>query len=73
MIYAILGSLITVGLFCTHYVAYQKGCRQGNKIENIKMTREEREETKKKIVGFENIMNYDYNVAIGRVKDGRKA
>lgn len=71
MINILIGALITVCLFCTHYVAYHIGRRQNKRDMVEKLSREEQEEAEKRLKGLENIMNYDYDVAIGRrVKNG---
>jgi hypothetical protein len=63
---AIIGAAIMAALFLSHFVAFQMGRRQ-KKIDTVaKLTEEEEREAKKRLEGFENIMNYDYDVAIGR-------
>jgi len=66
MIEALIGASAMVLLFISHYTAYYMGHRQ-KKIDVVtKLTKEEEEAFKKHVKGMENVLNYDYDVAIGR-------
>lgn len=61
-----IGMLIMAFFFCTHYTAFKMGHRQ-RKVEQVeKLSEEEKQAEEKRLKGLENIMNYDYDVAIGR-------
>ncbi len=66
MLNAIIGSLVTVAFLLCLYGAYTLGRKQKRTDVAIKLSEQEQLEIEKKLKGFENIMNYDYDVAIGK-------
>lgn len=72
MIYGLfLGIGIMLVLFLCLVLGYYIGRRQKKTDIVEKLSREEQEEAEKRMKGLENILNYDYDVAIGRrVKNG---
>ena len=66
MLNAIIGSLVTVVFLLCLYGAYTLGRKQRKTDITTKLSEQEQLEIKKKLKGFENIMNYDYDVAIGK-------
>lgn len=66
MIDTLIGSLATVAFFLCLYGAYYMGRRQRKTDIADKLTQEEEEALKRQMKGLENVLNYDYDVAIGR-------
>jgi len=66
MLNAIIGSLATVAFLLCLFGAYVLGRRQRKSDITTKLSEQEQLEIEKKLKGFENIMNYDYDVAIGK-------
>lgn len=66
MINTLLGVLVTVLLFSTHFIAYKLGFKQ-RKYEKVeRLSEQEKEVEDRRSKGMENILNYDYEVAIGK-------
>jgi hypothetical protein len=66
MIYGLLGALITIALFLSHFVAFKFGCKRQIKVTADKLSKEEEEALQRQIKGIENVLNYDYDAAIGK-------
>lgn len=66
MINIFIGVLITVAFFSCLAVAYYMGRRQ-RKVDIVeKLSQEEELEQQRRLKGFDNVLNYDYDVAIGK-------
>jgi len=62
----LIGSLTTVIFFCCLAIAYQLG-RKHNKTETAQqLTEQEAKEEELKLKGWQNVLDYDVDVAIGR-------
>jgi hypothetical protein len=66
MINTLLGVLGTVLLFLLLYTAYYLGRRQRKLDTATKLTEREELEVEKRMKGMQNVMEYDYDVAIGK-------
>jgi hypothetical protein len=68
----LIGALITVCFFLCLYTAYYLGRRQRKLDTATKLTEQEELEVEKRMKGMQNVMEYDYDVAIGKkVNHGR--
>lgn len=68
----LIGVLITVLFFLCLYTAYYLGRRQHKLDTATKLTQQEELEVEKRMKGMQNVMEYDYDVAIGKkVNHGR--
>ena len=61
-----IGISIMLILFLCVFIGYQIGCKHKKAYEVEKLSKEEEEAFKKHVKGMENVLNYDYDVAIGR-------
>jgi len=62
----ILGALVTTAFFLCLYLAYSVGIRHAKKSILDKRTEQEELELTRQRIGFDNIMNFDVDVALGR-------
>lgn len=62
----LLGAGITLVFFLCLYGAYYMGRRQRKLDVAVKLSEEEELELQRRRKGLENVLNYDYDVAIGR-------
>lgn len=66
MINILIGVLATVLLFCLLYAAYEIGRKQRKIDTATKLSKEEEKAERLRIEGMENVLNFDYDVAIGK-------
>lgn len=66
MIDILIGVLITISFPSCLAVAYYMGRRQRKADIVEKLSEQEEEELQKRLEGIDNVMNYDYDVAIGK-------
>jgi hypothetical protein len=72
MVNILIGVLITVCFFLCLYTAYYLGRRQRKLDTAEKLSEQEELEVEKRMKGMQNVMEYDYDVAIGKkVNHGR--
>jgi cbb3-type cytochrome oxidase subunit 3 len=72
MLNALIGALITVCFSLCLYGAYTLGRRQRKLDTAQQLTEQEELEVEKRMKGMQNVMEYDYEVAIGKkVNHGR--
>ena len=62
----ILGALVTTAFFSCLYIAYSVGLRHAKQSIADKRTEQEELELERQRKGFDNIMNFDMDVALGR-------
>lgn len=65
---AILGVFFTILLASSHLVAYNLGKKSRKSTVKEEISEDEKEKIKKINEGFQNMMNYDLNVALGKEK-----
>lgn len=62
----LLGMLATTAFFLCLGVAYEVGHKHARKTTATKLTEREELEVEKRMKGMQNVMEYDYDVAIGK-------
>jgi len=65
----LIGSVGTLGFLLCLATAYYLGRRQRKTDIVNKLTEQEERELQRRMKGVENVMNYDYDVALGRRVD----
>ena len=64
----ILGVFLSFLLASSHFVAYNLGKKSRKTVTKEEISEEEKIKIKKINEGFQNMMNYDVNVALGKEK-----
>ena len=62
----LIGFISGIGIMSVLFLCVYLGYKLGNKPKTLTQTEQEIEVLKKREEGFSNIMDYDYNVAIGK-------